>query len=98
MGKAIVVGCFLAVFAFFIAVLAMMIPDHVEAMGFNYIARKTEDMKREAILASPEVQTLEIENDRLHEELRAAIAACVPEQPSWLDQQKERLGNLLPWS
>lgn len=94
MGKAIVIACFLAVFAVLIAVPTMMIPDHVEAMGFNYLARKTEDWKREAILNSPEVQMLEIEIEGLEAQVEAAKLACpVATEEDW----KQRLASWWPF-
>ena len=76
-----------------VLVIGTLLPDTTEASVFNFLARTAEDSKRAAILNSPEVQELDTENTRLHEELRAAIAAC-PSHPPTI---KERIAGLLPW-
>jgi len=87
----LVVGC--GVFLLFVFVVGTMLPDTTEAAVFSFLARTAEDSKRAAILNSPEVQALDAENTRLHEELRAAIATC-PTNPPMI---QERIAGLLPW-
>ena len=98
MAKGILIFCGLLCFAVLVWVPSMLVSDNTEASMLNWLARTAENSKREAVLLSPEVQELDAENTRLHEELRAAVAACALEQPSWLDRQKQRIANLMPWS
>lgn len=74
--------CGLFMFGVVVFGLGTLTPDTTEGMALSWAVNALDDIKRERLLNSAEVQTLEAEKEELLLQLAAAREACPAEAPS----------------
>lgn len=77
----VVIGAGVVFLIIAVLFVGMILPDTFEAFALSKVATYAEDVKRARIIDSPEYGVLEIENERLHDQLRSCQAGeeWVPE-------------------